>query len=61
MKIKPLNKKKSERPVGQWIDGRFVADKVKRRGRLPQLSKHRHKHGDSALTCLWKEIDNETH
>ena len=43
MKIKPLNKQKSERPIGQWIDGRFYEDKIKSRGRLPQLQKSRHR------------------
>ena len=58
MKIKPLNKQKSERPVGQWIDGRFYATKIKKSGRLAQLQKAFHKKTDSEAVAMWRRIDN---
>ena len=58
MKIKKINRKPPERPIGTWINGRFVETKIKQPGRLSQLNKSMHKKTDSEAVALWKRIDN---
>jgi len=58
MKIKTIpHLTKMERPAGEWVGGRFVPIKHKLNGRLPQLSKVRHKRTDSEAIQAWKESE----